>query len=183
MPQGNLAPDVVARAAKVRPLVPNEIYAGIVTSVGRTDAVVELAPAIAGNVPFSTMIWARPFKPERATPRAEIALRRAWRSGDVVAVRVAHLATQRTRPARACSGSSWRWSRRPRSRARSSAIDLKTRGVLALAGGYDLAHLLIQPRHAGATAARVVRSSRSSTRRRSTPASTRRSPGWTTRRR
>src|SRR5205085_6190746 len=65
MPQGNLAPDVVARAAKVRPLLPNEIYAGIVTSVGHTDAVVELAPSIAGSVPFSSMSWARPFKPER----------------------------------------------------------------------------------------------------------------------
>jgi len=57
--EGSVPPDVLARAAKARPLAPNEIYSGLVTTVGRADAVVELAPGIAGNVPFSTMAWAR----------------------------------------------------------------------------------------------------------------------------
>src|SRR5437870_1688454 len=36
--EGNVPPDVLARAARARPLAPNEIYSGVVTSVGRADA-------------------------------------------------------------------------------------------------------------------------------------------------
>src|SRR5581483_6883394 len=138
MSQGNLAPDAVARAAKVRPLLPNEIYAGIVTSVGRTDAVVELAPAIAGNVPFSTMMWARPFKPEHATP-APKSPADVLSVGDVVAVRVAHLATQRTATGTRVQRLELALEQTPKVQGAFVALDLKTRGVLALAGGYDFA--------------------------------------------
>jgi penicillin-binding protein 1A len=138
MPQANLAPDVVARAARVRPLLPNEIYAGIVTSVGRADAVVELAPAIAGNVPFSTMGWARPFKPERATP-APRSPSDVLAVGDVVAVRVAHLQTQRTASGTRVQRLELSLEQTPKVQGAFVALDLKTRGVVALAGGYDLA--------------------------------------------
>jgi penicillin-binding protein 1A len=129
---------VLAGAAKVRPLAPNEIYAGIVTSVGRADAVVELAPGVAGNVPFSTMTWARPFKPERPTPAPKspadvLAL------GDVVAVRVAHVQTQRTSSGTRVQRLELALEQTPKVQGAFVAIDLKTRGVVALTGGYDVA--------------------------------------------
>jgi len=138
LPDGALTPEVLAGAAKVRPLAPNEIYAGIVTSVGRADAVVELAPGVAGNVPFSTMAWARPFKPERPTPGPKspadvLAL------GDVVAVRVAHVQTQRTSSGTRVQRLELALEQTPKVQGAFVAIDLKTRGVVALAGGYDVA--------------------------------------------
>jgi len=136
--EGNVAPDVLARAAKVRPLSPNEIYAGLVTSVGRADAVVELAPGIAGNVPFSTMTWARPFKPERATPPPK-SPSDVLAVGDVVAVRVAHVQTQRTSSGTRVQRLELALEQTPKVQGAFIAMDLKTRGVLALAGGYDMA--------------------------------------------
>src|SRR3989440_3307365 len=136
--EGSVAPDVLARAAKVRPLSPNEISAGLVTSVGRADAVVELAPGIAGNVPFSTMTWARPFKPERATPPPK-SPSDVLAVGDVVAVRVAHLQTQRTSAGTRVQRLELALEQTPKVEGAFVAMDLKTRGVLALAGGYDVA--------------------------------------------
>ena len=136
--EGSVPPDVLARAAKARPLAPNEIYSGLVTSVGRADAVVELAPGIAGNVPFSTMAWARPFKPERATPPPR-APGDVLAVGDVVAVRVAHLQTQRTSAGTRVQRLELALEQTPKVEGAFVAMDLKTRGVLALAGGYDVA--------------------------------------------
>jgi penicillin-binding protein 1A len=136
--EGNVPPDVLARAARARPLAPNEIYSGLVTSVGRADAVVELAPGIAGNVPLSTMAWARPFKPERATPPPK-APGDVLAVGDVVAVRVAHLQTQRTPAGTRVQRLELALEQTPKVEGAFVAMDLKTRGVLALAGGYDVA--------------------------------------------
>ncbi|HTO95634.1 MAG TPA: penicillin-binding transpeptidase domain-containing protein, partial [Myxococcales bacterium] len=136
MTQANLSPDVLARAAKVRPLLPNEIYAGIVTAVGKGDAVVELAPAIAGSVPFSSMSWARPFKPERQTP-APRSPADVLAVGDVVAVRVSHLATQRAASGTRVQRLELYLEQTPKVQGAFVAMDLKTRGVLALVGGYD----------------------------------------------
>ncbi|HYS07314.1 MAG TPA: PBP1A family penicillin-binding protein [Myxococcales bacterium] len=138
LPEGSLVPDVLARAARVRPLAPNEIYSGIVTSVGRTDAVVELAPGIAGNLPFASMTWARPFKPERATP-APKSPADVLAVGDVVAVRVAHLETQRTSSGTRVQRLELALDQTPLVEGAFVAMDLKTRGVLALVGGYDMA--------------------------------------------
>src|SRR5205823_1807 len=138
LPDGALTPEVLAGAAKVRPLAPNEIYAGIVTSVGRADAVVELAPGVAGNVPFSTMTWARPFKPERATPPPK-SPSDVLAVGDVVAVRVAHVQTQRTSSGTRVQRLELALDQTPKVQGAFIAMDLKTRGVLALAGGYDVA--------------------------------------------
>jgi penicillin-binding protein 1A len=134
--EGNVAPDVLARAAKARPLLPNEIYSGLVTSVGRADAVVELAPGIAGNVPFSTMTWARPFKPERATPPPR-SPSDVLAVGDVVAVRVAHMQTQRTSSGTRVQRLELALEQTPLVQGAFIAMDLKTRFVLALTGGYD----------------------------------------------
>ena len=135
---GSLPPDVVARAARVRPLVPNEIYAGIVTFVSRSDATVELAPGLAGSLPFSTMGWARPFKPERATP-APRAPSDVVAVGDVVPVRIAHMQTQRTSSATRVQRLELALEQTPKVQGAFVGMDLKSRGVLALVGGYDTA--------------------------------------------
>lgn len=137
-PRSGLSPDAVARAAKVRPLVPNEIYAGIVTSVGRGDAVVELAPGIAGNLPFSSMAWARPFKPQAPTPLPR-APSDVVAVGDVVAVRVAHLQTARTSSGTRVLRLDLSLEQTPKVQGAFVGMDLRTRGVLALVGGYDMA--------------------------------------------
>jgi penicillin-binding protein 1A len=136
VPVGSLPPDVVARAARVRPLVPNEIYAGIVTYVGRNDAAVELAPGISGNAPFSSMSWARPFSPARSTP-APRAPSDVVSIGDVVPVRIAHMQTTRTSTSTRVLRLELALEQTPKIQGAFVGMDLKTRGVLALVGGYD----------------------------------------------
>ena len=138
VPVGSIAPDVVARAARVRPLVPNDIYAGIVTFVGRNDATVELAPGIAGSVSFSSMTWARPFKPEHSTP-APRAPSDVVSVGQVVAVRVTHMQTVRTSSATRVLRLELGLEQTPKVEGAFVGIDLHSRGVLALVGGYDTA--------------------------------------------
>ncbi len=133
----DLSPDVLARAARVRPLQPNEIYSGIVTSVGRSDAVVELAPSIAGRVPFATMAWARPFKPERATP-APSSPADVLAVGNVVPVRVTQLAIGHGPAGARVQRLELALEQTPKVQGAFLALDLKTRGVLALVGGYDM---------------------------------------------
>jgi penicillin-binding protein 1A len=139
LPAGSATPDAIARAAKPRPLVQDEIYSGIVTQVLRNDAVVELAPGIAGSVPFTTMAWARPFKPERATPspRSPADLLSV---GDVVPVRVLKLQTERDRAGKMRAARlELALEQTPKVTGAFVGMDLKTRGVLALVGGYDMA--------------------------------------------
>ena len=138
VPAGSLPPDVVARAAKVRPLVPNDVYTGMVTSVSRSDATVELAPGLAGSVAFSTMSWARPFRPERATP-APRAPADVLSVGDVVPVRIAHMVTQRYSGGTRVLRLELALEQTPKVQGAFVGMDLKTRGVLALVGGYDTA--------------------------------------------
>ncbi len=134
-----MAPEAIARAARVRTLEQNGVYAGLVTSVTRSDATVELAPGVEGPVPFSTMTWARPFKPEHATPLprgpADVVS-----VGDVVPVRVTRFATTRD------SATHLRVQRlelaleqTPLVQGGFVGMDLRTRGVLALVGGFDAA--------------------------------------------
>ena len=132
-----LAPEAIARAARVRTLEQNGVYAGIVTRVGRGDATVELAPGVEGPVPFSTMSWARAFKPEHSTP-APRGPEGVLSVGDVVPVRVTrfaatrdsatHLKVQRLELA---------LEQTPQVQGAFVGIDLRTRGVLALVGGFD----------------------------------------------
>ena len=136
---GRMSPDAIARAARVRPLEQNGVYAGIVTAVGRTDATVELAPGVDGPVPFSTMTWARPFKPERATPLPR-SPDGVLAVGDVVAVRVTRFSTTRD------SATHLRVQRlelaleqTPQVQGAFVGMDLRTRGVLAIVGGFDAA--------------------------------------------
>ncbi|MCA1827588.1 MAG: PBP1A family penicillin-binding protein, partial [Myxococcales bacterium] len=138
VPADSVAPDAVARAARARPLVPNEIYAGIVTFVGRNDATVELAPGIAGSVPFSSMSWARPFKPEHSTP-APRSPSEVVAIGDVVPVRVTHIQTVRTSSGTRVLRLELGLEQTPKVEGAFVGMDLKTRGVLALVGGYDMA--------------------------------------------
>ena len=135
---GSVPPDALARAARPRPLETNGVYAGIVTNVTRDDAIVELAPGLTGSVPFATMAWARPFKPERPTPLPHFPAD-VLSAGDVVPVRV-------TRFVAAPSSTHLRVTRlelaleqTPKVQGAFVGMDLKTRGVLALVGGYDVA--------------------------------------------
>ena len=138
LPAGKLTPEAIARAARARPLLPNEIYAGIVTAVDRNDALVELAPAVVGSVPFSSMSWARPFKPERATP-APRAPSDVVSVGDVVAVRVARLQSRRTAGGMRVQRLDLSLEQTPKAESAFIGMDLKTREVIALVGGYDIA--------------------------------------------
>src|SRR5205807_536129 len=138
VPVDRVAPDVIARAARVRPLVPNDIYAGIVTFVGRNDATVELAPGIAGSVSFSSMTWARPFKPEHSTP-APRAPSDVVSVGQVVAVRVTHMQTVRTSSGTRVLRLELGLEQTPKVEGAFVGMDLHSRGVLALVGGYDMA--------------------------------------------
>jgi penicillin-binding protein 1A len=138
-PLEHLAPETVARAARVRPLEQNGIYSGIVINVSRTDATVELGPGVAGGVPFSTMAWARPFKPEHGTaaprsPADVVAM------GDVVSVRVTRFATTRDSATHVkVTRLELALEQTPLVQGGFVGMDLKTRGVLALVGGFDSA--------------------------------------------
>lgn len=134
--QPGLLPDAVARLAKARPLAASQVYAGIVTRVSPSDATVELAPGIAGSVPFAAMAWARPFRPERTTagPRRPSDV---LAPGDVVAVRVARLETQRASPGPRVTRLELALEQTPKVEGAFVAMDLKSRGVLALVGGFD----------------------------------------------
>jgi penicillin-binding protein 1A len=134
-----MAPEAIARAARVRPLEQNGVYAGIVTAVTRGEATVELAPGVDGPVPFSAMTWARPFKPEHSTP-APRSPADVLSVGDVVAVRVNRFSTTRD------SATHVRVQRMELSLEQTPLVqgafvgmDLRTRGVLALVGGFDAA--------------------------------------------
>ena len=134
-----LGPEAIARAAKVVPLEPGGIYAGIVTEVVRNEATIELAPKVSGYVLFSTVGWAREFKPEHSTP-APHTLSQVLSVGDVVPVRVTRLQTthdsaNHLKVARMELG----LEQTPAVQGAFVGIDLKTRGVLALVGGYDAA--------------------------------------------
>src|SRR5207302_4638534 len=94
-----LLPDSLARAARTRPLEQNAVYAGIVVAAGAREARVELAPSAQGTVPFSTMSWAREFRPEHMTPPPRSA-QGVLAVGDVVPVRVLRFSATRDAPNR-----------------------------------------------------------------------------------
>jgi penicillin-binding protein 1A len=127
-------PDAVARAAQARPLVSGGIYSGIVTSVGAKEAAVELAPGVAGTLPLAGMLWARPFQPEHATPAPQkpsdvLAV------GHVVSVRVTKLVARGSR----VSHLELSLEQTPKVQGAFVGMDLRTRDVLALVGGFDAA--------------------------------------------
>ncbi len=132
-------PSRIANAARMRVLEPGGIYAGLVTKVQHNGIDVELAPDVVGWVPFSSMAWARPFKPSSATPApatpAEVA-----RKGDVVEVSVTRLVLKRT-SAIHLRGRELELAleQTPLVQGAFAAIDVKTRALVALVGGYDFA--------------------------------------------
>ncbi len=128
----------IARAASVRTLEDDSVYAGVVTSVNRDQARVQLAPGVEGSVPFSSMTWARPFKPEQRTPAPEAASD-VLSPGDVVSVRVNGLRLLKTQLSTRVGRVDFTLEQDPLVQGAFVAIDLKTRGVLALVGGSDVA--------------------------------------------
>ena len=128
----------IARNARLREVTFNGVYAGVVTAVTAAFARVLLAPGVEGVVPFSTMAWARPFKPESHTPLPTTA-RDVVSVGDVVQVRVRTLQlTRASATAMKARAIDFSLEQAPEVQAGFAAIDLKTRGVLALVGGSDL---------------------------------------------
>jgi penicillin-binding protein 1A len=131
------APEALARDAKVRPLEQYAIYAGIVTDVNAREARVEIAPGAAGIVPFSTMTWARPFQPEHPTaaPRNPLDVLQV---GDVVPVRVLRFSATHDAPDRLrVTRLDLALEQTPAVQGAFIGMDLRTRQVLALVGGYD----------------------------------------------
>jgi penicillin-binding protein 1A len=122
----------------VRALAQGGIYAGVVTAVGRAEARVSLAPGVEGSVPFSTMAWARPFKPEQRTA-SPTGASDVVAVGDVVSVRVAELRLGKTQMGSTVQHIDFALEQDPLVQGAFAAIDLKTRGVLALVGGSDIA--------------------------------------------
>lgn len=131
------SPEAIARRAVISPLVLNGLYAGVVTAVNAREARVALSPGVEGPVPFSTMQWARPFKPEGRTP-APSTPRDVVAPGDVVLVRVAALSLTRAGNQRKVANLVFALEQTPLVQGALAAIDLKTRAVLALVGGYDI---------------------------------------------
>ena len=133
----SLSPDAFARAARARTLEQNEVYAGIVVSVGAREARVELAPGAQGAVPFSTMGWAREFQPEHATAAPRTALD-VLSPGDVVPVRVLRFSATRDAPNRQrVTRLDLALEQTPAVQGAFIGMDLRTRSVVALVGGYD----------------------------------------------
>ncbi|HEY6050366.1 MAG TPA: transglycosylase domain-containing protein, partial [Thermoanaerobaculia bacterium] len=131
------APEGLARAARVRDLEQGGIYAGIVTAVGARDARVQLAPGVDGAVPFTSMSWAREFKPEHGTP-APRSPRDVLSVGHVVPVRVTRFSATRDAPNHLkITRLELSLEQTPLVQGAFIAMDLRTRQVLALVGGYD----------------------------------------------
>ncbi|TMA17751.1 MAG: penicillin-binding protein, partial [Deltaproteobacteria bacterium] len=124
IPENDAAkPDSLARGARVRAL--------------QREAKVWLAPEVTASVPFSTMQWARKFSPEKATPLPRGA-NEVLAPGDLAEIRVLRLATTRdgpdhVRPTRLEVA----LEQDPLVEGAFVGIDLKTRQVVALVGGYD----------------------------------------------
>jgi penicillin-binding protein 1A len=130
------SPEAAARAARVRPLVQGGIYGAVVTAVNEREARVAFAPGVEAAVPFAAMAWARPFKPEARTPQPS-SPQGVLATGNVIEVRVARVdfaadRSGRKRPLRLDLS----LEQTPLVQGAFTAIDLKTRGVLALVGGY-----------------------------------------------
>ena len=129
--------DSIARAAKLRPLVQGGIYAGVVTSVTAREARVLLAPGAEGWMPFASMSWARPFSPSARTQLPSQA-GEVVHPGDVVGVRVRAVATTRVSATDTkVKNLELALEQTPEVQGAFAAIDLKTRNVLALVGGFD----------------------------------------------
>src|SRR5438128_9248275 len=132
-----LLPDSLARAARTRPLEQNAVYAGIVVAVSAREARVELAPSAQGAVPFSTMSWAREFRPEHMTPPPRSPLD-VLAVGDVVPVRVLRSSATRDAPNRLrVTRLDLSLEQTPAVQGAFIGMDLHGRQVLALVGGYD----------------------------------------------
>jgi penicillin-binding protein 1A len=135
--RGPLQPEVATKALRVRPLAQDQLYTGVVTAVGVHEARVSLGPNAEGTVPFSTMTWARKFKPEGRTA-APASPAEVLSVGDVVEVRATQveLGRESTGPRR-LARLELALEQTPLVQGAFAAIDPKTRNVLALVGGYQ----------------------------------------------
>jgi penicillin-binding protein 1A len=127
----------VGRVARIRALEEDGTYVALVTYVGPREAKVWLGPGVEATVPFSTMQWARKFSPEKATPLPRAASD-VLAPGDLAEIRILRLSTTRdgpdhVRPTRLEVA----LEQDPLVQGAFVGMDLKTRQVVALVGGYD----------------------------------------------
>jgi penicillin-binding protein 1A len=129
--------EVAGRSARVRPLAQDQLYTGIVTAVGAREARVSLGPGAEGTIPFVGLSWARKFKPEGRTA-APASPADVLSVGDVVEVRATRVELGRESSGpRRLARLELSLEQTPLVQGAFAAVDPKTRGVLALVGGYQ----------------------------------------------
>ena len=131
----------LGQAGHVRRLEEDSLYGGVVEAVDAKGATVSFATdgvSATGRAPFSTMTWARPFSPARGTPKPSSA-KDVLKAGDVALFRVTRLVTTRGESGAKVKTLELALEQDAEVQAAFAAIDLKTRGVVALVGGYDAA--------------------------------------------
>jgi penicillin-binding protein 1A len=125
----------IRRMARVRRLVPDGIYAALVTEVKERQAALDLGGA-QGALALADAAWARKFNPAAATP-APRRLREVLQAGDVVPVRALAGKTPFADLVKAGKPIAVALEQLPRVQGALVAIDPRSRGVRALVGGYD----------------------------------------------
>jgi penicillin-binding protein 1A len=127
----------VRRMMRVKPLLPDHLYDGLVTQVSDRSAQVDLGNA-RGTLALAEVGWARKFNPASGTA-APRRMKDVLRPGDVVLVRPVPGKQNLAELARAGKPIPLALEQVPKVQGALVAVDVATRGVRALVGGYDFA--------------------------------------------
>ncbi|HEY6004582.1 MAG TPA: transglycosylase domain-containing protein, partial [Anaeromyxobacter sp.] len=125
----------VARMARARVLETGEVYAGLVVEADEKSATVDLGNA-RGTFGLADVAWARKWNPTSATASPK-KVSSVVREGDVVPVRVMPGKIPLDRAVREKRPLPLSLEQTPQVQGALVALDLPTRGVRALVGGYD----------------------------------------------
>ncbi|HET7755283.1 MAG TPA: PBP1A family penicillin-binding protein [Anaeromyxobacteraceae bacterium] len=127
----------VRRLASVRRLEADKVYSGLVTAADANSATVDLGGA-RGVIPLANASWARRFNPVSATV-APKRMTDVLSPGDIAQVRVVSGKVSPAELARSGKLLDLALEQTPRAQGALVAIDPRTRGVVALVGGFDFA--------------------------------------------
>ena len=127
----------VRRMMRVKALLPDHLYDALVTQVADRSAQVDLGNA-RGSIALADVAWARKFNPSSGTavPRH---MKDVVRPGDVVLVRAVAGKQHPAELARAGKPIPLALEQVPKVQGALVAVDVPTRGIRALVGGYDIA--------------------------------------------
>ncbi|GEJ55905.1 penicillin-binding protein 1A [Anaeromyxobacter diazotrophicus] len=127
----------VRRMMRVKPLLPEHLYDGLVTQVTDRSAQVDLGDA-RGTLTLADVGWARKYNPASATasPRR---MKDVVKPGDVVLVRALGGKVSPAELARAGKPIPLALEQVPKVQGALVAVDVPSRGIRALVGGYDYA--------------------------------------------